>query len=497
MLIFKEDSYLKNNKKGLLNNLIYQFLYHVIILFIPLILAPYLTRTLGDTNLGIHSYVNSIAYYFIVIANLGILKHGQRIIANNSNDEIKLRKAFWSLYSLHFVISSFCLICYFAFVFAFVKDDVDIFLIEGIYVSSALFDITWLFYGLENFRSVVIKSLLIRIIEFVCILVFVKHQKDLPIYTTISASAVLLGQIILIPQALRQVPFIKFCWDDVKEHIKPLLVFSVAIIATSLYTVLDKILLGVMTTKENVAYYEYANKIISLPRTFAVIIGTVMFPKACKMVNEGNTVKQKTYLKISLIVVCFIGIASLFGILSVGEQLAVLYYGEDFAESGKVMATMCAFPFIIGLGEIIRSQYLIPNKHDKQYVICIVMNAIVNIVLSLIFIPIFGIYGAVIGTFAAELFGCVYQIIICRKYVSPLMIVTKTFPFLIIGGIMFGIISLENDFFDLGLASLLIKIFSGIIVFSTLSIIYIALFERDIWDMAKSKINSMFRKKRK
>ncbi len=482
-------------KQGLANNFIYQFLYHLIILFIPLIISPFLTRRLGDSALGTYSFVNSIAYYFIVAANLGILKHGQRIIANNSNDETSVRKAFWSLYFLHIIVSTACLAAYFGFVFFFAKDDLNIYLIEGIYVASAIFDITWLFYGLENFKSVVIKNLVIRIVEFACILIFIRQPDDLPIYTIISASAIFLSQIVMMPQAIRQIPPIRFDGADLKQHIKPLLIFSVAVIATSLYTVLDKTLLGLMTTKENVAYYEYANKIISLPRTFIVVIGTVMFPRACKMVSEGNSEKQNIYMKISLLVVCFIGFASLFGIIGVGEQLATIYYGEEFAESGKIMIAMCAFPLIIGLGDIIRSQYLIPNKRDKEYTICIVLNAIVNIILSLVFIPRLGIYGAVIGTFGAETFGCIFQIIVCRKYVSPKFILLKMIPFFVIGGLMFSVIHIEGIFLDFGLLSLIIKIVSGAIVFTLLSLAYTLIFEKDVWRLMIGKVKTILGKK--
>ena len=83
--------------QSLKGNFIFQSLYQVITLVIPFIVAPYLTRVLGSNNLGIYTYVGSIASYFVILANLGISKHGQRIIASRRNDNIELRKAFWSL----------------------------------------------------------------------------------------------------------------------------------------------------------------------------------------------------------------------------------------------------------------------------------------------------------------------------------------------------------------------------------------------------------------
>ena len=90
-------------KENLKKNFAFQFLYQIVVLVIPMILSPYLTRTLQETSLGIYSYVYSIAYYFVVVANLGISRHGQRIIAQSRDDHKKLRKAFWSLFTFHAV----------------------------------------------------------------------------------------------------------------------------------------------------------------------------------------------------------------------------------------------------------------------------------------------------------------------------------------------------------------------------------------------------------
>ena len=73
-------------KQSLSKNLIFQFLYQGLILVIPLIISPYLTRVLHETALGVYSYTNSIAYYFVLLAMLGISRHGQRIISKYSSD---------------------------------------------------------------------------------------------------------------------------------------------------------------------------------------------------------------------------------------------------------------------------------------------------------------------------------------------------------------------------------------------------------------------------
>ena len=91
-----------------------------------------------------------------MLAMLGISRHGQRIISQNRDDEIKLRTIFWSLFTIHIIVSLFSFVAYLIFTFLFGGNDIVIYLIQSLYVLSALFNLTWLYHGLENFKSVVI-----------------------------------------------------------------------------------------------------------------------------------------------------------------------------------------------------------------------------------------------------------------------------------------------------------------------------------------------------
>ena len=469
-------------------NYLYQFLYQVVILVIPLVLSPYLTRTLGDTALGTYSYVNSIAYYFVMLSMLGITKHGQRLIASNSNDKLSLRKNFWSLLVLHLIISAFFNIAYLLYVSFFVKKDTLIYAIEGFYVLSALFDITWLYYGLENFKSVTIKNAAVKIIECVLIFIFVKNSNDLPIYTLIVAGGLFIGQVIMWPQAISSITPIRVTRNEVIQHLKPILIFSVAVIAVSLYTVFDKTLLGILSTKENVAYYEYSNRIIAIPRTFIAVIGNVMFPKACKLTSENNIDELKKYMRYSLVLTYAIGFAAMFGLFAIADEFALTYYGTSFAKCGHIIISMAVLPLIVGVGDIARTQYMIPMKMDKLYTFCILICAVVNIILSSLLIPAIGVYGAVIGTVSAELFGCIYQLYICRRIISPKALIANGLPFLLIGFIMYLTVTCINLSAFSSITRLGVQVLMGALVYVSLSFVYFILFDKDIKGLILSKV---------
>ncbi len=476
------------NKQSLSKNFIFQLFYQGLVLVIPLVLSPYLTRTLKETALGNYTFANSIAYYFVIIANLGISRHGQRIISQSSGDTVKLRREFWSLFALHAAVSAVSAIAYILYVVCFVHDYKEIYFIEIMYVLSALFDITWLFYGLENFKSVVIKNGLVKVAECALIFLFVKKPSDVGLYTAICAGGILIGQAVMIPQAVKSVKPIRFRQSDVVKHIKPLLVFSVAVIAATLYTVFDKTLLGILSSKENVAFYEYSNRIVIVPRSIVSVVGTVMFPRACRLASEGDVAGQKRYINYSVLFTAFVGIGSVFGLLAVAELFATLYYGASFAVCGSIMIALSPLVYVIGMGDILRTQYMIPNGMDKQYNICIILNAVVNIILSVALIPVIGVYGAVVGTVSAELFGIVYQMILCKKFIKVSDLISSSLPFAVIGAIMFIAVRLVSGLLTGTLTGLIIEIIVGLFVYCLLSACYIIVFRKDIWRMLLTKI---------
>lgn len=468
-------------KQSLTKNFIFQFAYQSLIMILPLILSPYLTRTLQENSLGVYSFVNSIAYYFFVFANLGISKHGQRIISQNCNDQIKLRKTFWSLFTLHIIVSLFSILVYTGFIFLFVGENRDIYFYHILYLASAMFDLTWLFYGLENFKSAVIRNTVVKLIEFVLIILFVKSPSDLGIYTIIVNGGLLAGSVVLIPIAVKTLKPIYFSRKDLLQHIKPMLVFSVSVIAVSLYTIFDKTLLGLFADKADVAYYEYAYRIDRIPIVIASVIGTVMFPRACRMASQGDVQGQKKYFRYSIFMITAICMGSMFGVLAISDLLAIEYYGVNFSICGEIMKALCPLIYIVSVGEIIRTQYLIPNGMDKEYVKCLLINAAINLCLSSLLIPFLGIYGAVIGTIAAELFGLIYQSYKCKQLIKIRDFIKPLIPFLLISIFMYFAIKGISFLTSSDLRGLVIQVISGIAIFSILTTAYLFIFERQMF----------------
>ena len=430
-------------------NFIYQLFYKIVIFIIPVIISPYLTRTLGKESLGIYTYTYSIAYYFVVACMLGILKYGQRIIATRRDDEISLRKTYWSLFLVHFIISIFVLMIYLIFLNLYGEYD-KVFWAQLLFVLSAAFDITWLFYGLENFKVVVVRNFIIKFLSTVLIFIFVKSPSDLILYTYIMAGSTLLGNIIVVPTAIKIIKPIKFSLNDCLIHLKPMFILSIAVIASTLYTVFDKTLIGIIIDKESVAFYEYSHQIIMMPISIILVIGTVLYPKSCACFSKNDYEGMKKYFRIAVEFTYFIAFGAIVGLIFVSDMFVNLYYGSDFSPCSNIIKSMTPIIIVITLGDIFRTQYLIPLGKDIAYIVIAILNAIINVILSLVLLHTIGIQGAVIGTLSAELFGTCSQAYICRKYIDFKSLFSSSIIYIIAASLMglflYGLINWFNTY---------------------------------------------------
>ena len=133
-------------------NFAYQSAYQILLIILPFITSPYVSRVLGPEKTGIYSFTYSVANYFVLFAMLGINNYGNRAIAMVRNDREKLNRTFSSIFTLHFLLSLAVAVAYFLYVLIFPVKYKVYALIQSLFVISAMFDINWFFFGIEEFR---------------------------------------------------------------------------------------------------------------------------------------------------------------------------------------------------------------------------------------------------------------------------------------------------------------------------------------------------------
>lgn len=454
-------------------NFIYNFIYQILILILPLITMPYVSRVLGAEGIGTYSYTYSIAYYFMIIAMLGLNNYGNRKIAKVRDDKKKLSKEFCSIYSFQLVTSIIMVICYYMCIVLFENQYKEIAFIQIIYVISSVFDINWFFFGVEKFKLTITRNIVIRLLSLVLIFIFVKETSDLWKYTIILAGSTLLSNIILLPFLKKYIFFTKITRLEVLKHLKPCLIMFLPVIAVSIYNIMDKIMLGIMSSVEEVGYYENSLKIIAVPIAIITALGTVMLPRTSNMISNNQEAEVKELIKKTMPFIMFLALPMFFGLIAVGKEFSIMFFGNEFAKSGVLMQLLSINIIFLSWGNVIRTQYLIPKERDKEYVISAFLGAIVNFILNIILIPKYAAVGACIGTIFAELSVVLYQTWVIRKELPVKLYMGSSIKFIIKSLIMFVIITFVGTQIENSLIRIITQVMLGAFIYLSLNFRYI------------------------
>ena len=454
-------------------NFIYNIIYQILILIIPLITAPYLARVLGAKGVGIYSYTYSIVHYFMLLTLLGVNNYGNRTIAKVRDDEEKLSKSFWSIYGLQIIMGIIMLCIYIGYVLLFDNKFKTIAFIQCGFIVSAMLDINWFFFGIEEFKKTITRNTFVKIGNVILIFLLVKSKTDIWKYTSIMAGMTCLSQVILWGFLRGRIKLTRIKCDDIMQHIKPNLVLFIPVIAVSLYKIMDKIMLGSLTTVSEVGFYENAEKIINIPLALITALGTVMLPRMSNLIAKGDKEQAEKYISKSTKFVMFLSFAMCCGLIGVGYRFAPFFFGREFQKTGiLIMMLASTLPFL-SFANVLRTQYLIPREKDKIYIKSVFLGAITNLIMNFIFIPMYGSVGACIGTIAAEFAVMFYQATAIRKELPIKEYVIKGIPFLIKSLVMLIIIYPFNYLHMSSLVRLIIQVGLGCLVYGLLNIKYI------------------------
>ena len=454
-------------------NVAYNIAYQVLIYIIPLVTAPYLARTIGADGVGIFSFTYSIVYYFMMITVLGLNNYGSKCIAQCGDDKQARSKLFWNLYVVEVAIGFLMLAIYLGYVFIANPQYKEIALLQSLLIVSSIMDINWLFFGLEEFKLTVTRNALVKFSSLVLIFILVKSEKDLPVYTAIMAGTPVISQLIMWAFARKRIVFVKPEWQEMKKHLLPNLIMFVPAISGPLFKMMDKIMLGILSTFAEVGYYENAEKIISVPILMITALGTVMLPRMSSIAMGGKKGEEEKYIATSMDFAMFMSSAMCFGLMAVGQDFSVLYFGKDFARTGLLIVLLASTIPIFSFANVIRSQYLIPHDMDKVYLKAIGLGSLVNMVLNFVLIPLYTGAGACIATVIAEL---VVTVVHARSVKGALEIKKYLFStalFVLTGLMMFGVVYSLGNLQTSAFVRLLIQIFIGVVVYFMLNARYI------------------------
>ncbi|MBO4901317.1 MAG: flippase [Lachnospiraceae bacterium] len=457
------------NKK-LVKNYIYNMFYQVLLLIAPIVTTPYISRILGVTNIGIFQFTKSVVGYFILVSTVGTTLYGQREIAYFQDDPKKRSEVFWEI-EIFRIFTTF--ICSAIYVLLFCNSNTYsiIYRILCLEIVATAFDISWLFMGMEDFRLTVIRNSLIKLTGIICVFVFVKDKNDLWVYTLCVTAPILLGNLSLWFSVKKYLVHthlsLHIIIKGIKSRLKHIFILFIPQIATTIYLLLDKTMLGIISSSiDQVGFYSQAQKIIQMVLTIVLSIGTVMLPTMSALYAKGDRDAILRNVKAVFRFVFFLAFGLLFGLCAIAPTFVPLFFGQGYTPVIILLIIISPVLVIISTSNVIGKQYLLPTMQQKEFTISILFGAGVNFVMNIILIPFFDAIGASIATIFAELMVTVIQCWTVRKQLPLKECFKPAIRYVICGTIMFlAIKGVERLFINNQIWGLVVMIITGIIVY--------------------------------
>lgn len=391
----------------------------VMMLVFPIITFPYISRVLGPSNLGCIYFAQSYGYYFINLANFGITSYAVREVSRVRNDKAQVEKISNEIFNLNFFFSILSTVLYFCGVFLVpeFRANAVIFAIYSVVILSDFLALDWLLQSFDDYLFSTIRNLIIRVIAVICVYTLIKRPEDYLIYMIIISLTEVGIRIPTIFYAKKKYLTLRIrdYFMNFKGHLKSMSTLFSFRLVRGISTDLDKIMIGFMMIYASVGLYSTGVKFVVMLQPIVETIGVVLFPKINISANASKE-EYRRNLKLNYDLILLLGIPMAAGLFLVSGRLIPLFAGDEYFDSIVVSRIMCAMILLGPIGDLLGSKIILVYKKDKWLLYCSIITAAANVILNVIFIPLWGINGAAF----ASILSCVITLV--SRYILTLKI---------------------------------------------------------------------------
>lgn len=455
-----------------IKNYLYSVFYQILTIILPLITVPYISSVLGEKGVGEYSLVFANSKYFIIAGMIGISIYASREIAYIRDDKEKLKNEFFSIYVLQFITTG-CMTIVYVFFSVFFNDNYyrNLYLAQTVNILASVVDISWFFIGLEQFKRTVIRNTIVKVVSLCSIFIFVRSESDVVIYILLIGLASFIGNLTFWFYLPKQIEIKQIKISKLKYHLNSSIALFIPQIAIEIYTLLDRTLLGIYSSVEQVGYYENSQKLIKIGMTLATTLGTVMLPKISNIISNGKMDEVKKYTINSFIFVSAIAYPIVFGFMGISAKLVPWFFNGKFVGIDKLINTGALLVIPITWASILGVQLLIPLGRNKEYTISVTTGAVINFILNILLLKKMESLGACITSIIAECTVTSIQFYFVRDIIKPLKLIKSTLIFCIPSVCMYFCIKCTELFLSANILSTLFQVCIGIIVYLIILII--------------------------
>lgn len=401
----------------MVKNYFYNLLLTLANLLFPILSFPYVSRVLGPDGIGKAQFAFSFAQYFSLIAALGIPIYGIKEIAKYRDNAEARSKVFSELIIIYFLTSVSLSIIYLLVIYnvPYFAKNRNLHLAAGALVILSFCFIEWLYSGMEQFKSIALRSVLFKCINLILLYTLVKTRADYPIYLYLMMFA-FLGNNVLSLLLVKDKVKLTFKGLELRKHIVPLLYILGTTLAAGMYTDMDTVLLGFLSDTKTVGLYTAAVKLSKIAIPLVTSMGVILIPKAGKDFADNNTAGIQQTLNQTFRFLVFLGVPIAFGLMLLAPYFITLFSGKEFLPATFAMRLLSPLPLIIGFAHLLLYMILVPSGHNREMFLCVLGGLVTSLVLNLLLVPAYKEVGSSVANVCSEIVVTSLYFYVISKY---------------------------------------------------------------------------------
>ncbi len=475
---------------GVRDQFFYQLLSALLQLLFPLLTYPYLAQTLGAEGMGKIAFLEYSTGFLVTLAAFGIPFYGIREISKSQGNPHTSRAIFSALFTIHFIASVLGTGIFLALLWADQSPSVTtpLLLLGCLNIVLPCFTGEWYLQGIQAFRFITLRNVVLRIAGLIAIFLFVRNKSDFSIYYAIIVGTQLLITFFnLYKVGSGHLQFSRL--SSVRQHLTPLFHFFLTSSIISIYVFFDVLILSFFSSDQEVGYYAAAIKIVKLSLLLVLSLNAILFPRISYLSTEERFVYIRSLIQKSLAFVIVVTVPLAFIFFLLAPQIVFVLAGPGFADSVPLIRLLALLPMFIGLSNLFAYQILTPLAREKKLLLSVIIACCCSGTLQLILTQLYNARGTAVATLITE------AIVTCLMGYFGYKTISYVFPWKIILHSMLGSLPLAalvlaaTTVTPNPLALLLVTIPGGVMLYVLLQIFLFknALFLQG-WELVRNSI---------
>lgn len=387
----------------------------------PLITFPYVCRVIEADGIGQINFFQSIISYISLFTCLGIPMYAIREIARDRSDVVQMNRTAMEILLLHSMLTlvGYAIVAILCLTVPQIQVNIPLFLILSLTIFFTAIGCEWFYRGIEDFKYITIRGLIIKTVSVVLLFIFVKSKTDLLYYGCYTVFGVLGGNIFNFFRLRKYIHRENIIFSElhIKRHVKPVLkVFSFSVV-TSIYLQLNTVLLGFLKNALAVGYFAAATKVMQMLLTMSACLGSVMMPRASHLIAENKEDEFNRLIQKSYDFTLAIALPMTIGLIFCAPSLITALCGVKFEHSILPSQIIAPIILMVAISNVFGIQVLFPKGKINIVTLCCGIGAVADLILNLCLIPFFSYIGTSIAYLGAEVATTVSMYFIGRKYI--------------------------------------------------------------------------------